>query len=97
MEVGLGWVELRLSRIARLDVNCLKTETSLKGYRKVLGEEVCIFGNSPILVIEQGTEDIWKQDALEQAKGIGKQRRYAICAAQSDDIGNYSRQAAAFR
>jgi len=84
----LGWVEPRLPHIARLDVNCLQTESSLKGYRngvttyrKVLGEEVCIFGNSPILrVIEQGTEDVWRQDALEQAKGVGKQRRYAICA-----------------
>jgi len=50
-------------------------------YRKVLGEEVCIFGNSPILrVIEEGTEDAWRQDAREQAKGVGKERRYAICA-----------------
>ena len=84
----LGWVEPRLSHIARLDVNCLQTESSLKGYRndvatyrKVLGEEVCIFGNSPIRqVIEQGTEEIWRKDALEQAKGVGKERRYAICA-----------------
>jgi len=84
----LGWVEPRLPHIARLDVNCLQTESSLKGYRndvatyrKVLGEKVCIFGNSPILrVIEQGTEDVWRKDALEQAKGVGKERRYAICA-----------------
>ncbi len=84
----LGWVEPRLPHIARLNLNCLQTESSLKGYRndiatyrKVLGEEVCIFGNSPILrVIEQGTEDTWRQDALEQAKGVGKERRYAICA-----------------
>lgn len=84
----LGWVEPRLPHIARLDVNCLQTESSLKGYRnnvatyrKVLGEKVCIFGNSPILrVIEQGTKDVWRKDALEQAKGVGKERRYAICA-----------------
>jgi len=83
----LGWVEPRLPHIARLDMNCLQTESSLKGYRndvatyrKALGEEVCIFGNTPIRLIEQGTEDAWRQDALEQAKGIGEQRRYAICA-----------------
>ncbi|KKL14727.1 hypothetical protein LCGC14_2512770 [marine sediment metagenome] len=84
----LGWVEPRLPHIARLDVNCLQTESSLKGYRndvatyrKVLGEEVCIFGNSLIRqVIEQGSEDVWRKDALEQAKGVGRERRYAICA-----------------
>ena len=84
----LGWVEPRLPHIARLDVDCLQTESSLKGYqnnvatyRKVLGEEVCIFGNSPIRqVIEQGTENVWRKDALEQAKGVGKERRYAVCA-----------------
>ena len=85
----LGWVEPRLPHIARLAVDCLQTESSLKGYRndvavyrKVLGEEVCIFGNSRILeVIEQGSEEIWRQDALEQAQGVGEQRRYAINAA----------------
>ncbi len=85
---SLGWIEPRLPHLARLDVNCLQTESSLKGYRndvatyrKVLGEEVCIFGNSAILrVIEQGTEEIWRKDALEQAKGVGEERRYAICA-----------------
>jgi len=84
----LGWVEPRLPHIARLDLNCLQTESSLKGYRndvgeyrKVLGEEVCIFGNPRIRqVIEQGDEEIWRQDALEQARGVGEQRRYAICA-----------------
>jgi len=84
----LGWVEPRLPHIARLEVNCLQTESSPKGYRndvatyrKVLGEEVCIFGNSLIRqVIEEGTEEIWRQDALEQARGVGEQRRYAICA-----------------
>lgn len=84
----LGWVEPRLPHIARLEVDCLQTESSLKGYRndvaayrKVLGEEVCIFGNSRILqVIEQGSEAIWRQDALEQAQGVGEQRRYVINA-----------------
>jgi len=84
----LGSVEPRLPHIAKLGLNCLITESSLKGYRndvgeyrKVLGEEVCIMGNSRILqVIEQGTEEVWRQDALEQARGVGKQRRYAICA-----------------
>ena len=84
----LGWVEPRLPHIAKLGLNCLLTESSLKGYRndvgeyrKVLGEEVCIFGNPRILqVIEQGDEEVWRQDALEQARGVGEQRRYAICA-----------------
>lgn len=84
----LGWVEPRLPHIARLELDCLQTESSLKGYRndvaafrRVLGETVCIFGNSRILqVIEQGTEEVWRQDALEQARGIGEQQRYVICA-----------------
>ena len=84
----LGWVEPRLPHIATLGINCLQTESSLKGYRndvgeyrKVLGEGVCIFGNPRILqVIEQGDEEVWRQDALEQARGVGEQRRYAICA-----------------
>jgi uroporphyrinogen-III decarboxylase len=84
----LGWVEPRLKHIARLEVDCLQTESSLKGYRndiaeyrKVLGEEVCLFGNTPILsVIERGDEEVWRRDALEQARGVGEQRRYAICA-----------------
>jgi len=84
----LGWVEPRLKHIARLEVDCLQTESSMKGYRndvgemrKVLGEKVCIFGNSPILrVIEEGDEAVWRQDAVEQARGVGRQRRYAICA-----------------
>ena len=84
----LGWAEPRLPHIAKLGLNCWMTESSLKGYRndvgeyrKVLGEEVCIFGNSRILqVIEQGDEEVWRQDALEQVRGVGKQRRYAICA-----------------
>ena len=84
----LGWIEPRLPHFARLELDCLQAESSLKGYRndvavmrKALGEEVCILGNTPIRqVIEQGTEAIWRQDALEQARGVGEQRRYAICA-----------------
>jgi uroporphyrinogen-III decarboxylase len=84
----LGWVEPRLRHIAALEVDCLQTESSLKGYRndvghmrKVLGETVCLFSNSKILqVIEQGTEDVWRADAIKQARGIGEQQRFAICA-----------------
>jgi uroporphyrinogen-III decarboxylase len=84
----LGWIEPRLPHFARLEVDCLEAESSLKGYRndvaemrKVLGEEVCLFGNTRILqVIEQGTEEVWRQDAIEQARGVGEQRRYVICA-----------------
>lgn len=84
----LSWVEPRLKHIARLEVDCLQTESSLKGYRndiaecrRALGEEVCLFGNTPIhSVIERGDEDVWRRDAVEQARGVGEQRRYAICA-----------------
>jgi len=85
---NLGWVEPRLPHIARLEVDCFQPESSLKGYRndvgemrKVLGEEVCIFGNARIRqVIEEGDEEVWRQDAAEQARSVGEQRRYAICA-----------------
>jgi len=85
---NLGWIEPRLPHIARLEVDCFQPESSLKGYRndvgemrKVLGEKVCIFGNSRIRqVIEEGDEEVWRQDAVEQARGVGRQRRYAICA-----------------
>jgi len=85
---NLGWLEPRLAHIAKLEVDCLQTESSLKGYRndigqmrKVLGEKVCLLGNSRIRqVIEQGDEDVWRADAVEQARGVGDQRRYAICA-----------------
>jgi len=85
---ALGWIEPRLPHFARLPIDCLQTESSLKGYRndvavyrKVLGEEVCIFGNSRIRqVIEQGDDETWRQDALDQARCVGAQRRYAICA-----------------
>ncbi len=84
----LGSVEPRLPQIARLEPDCLQTESSLKGYqnevatfRRVLGESVCIFGNSSILqVIEQGTEEDWRRDALEQARGIGKEQRFVVCS-----------------
>ena len=84
----LGWVEPRLPHFAKLDIDCLQTESSLKNYRNdvaeyraVLGEEVCILGNSPILqIIEQGDEEAWRGDALEQARGIGDQHRYMVCA-----------------
>jgi uroporphyrinogen-III decarboxylase len=84
----MGWIEPRLPYLARLELNCLQIESSLKGYenslvtvRKTLGEEVCLFGNShAVWVIEQGDEPTWHQAALEQAKAIGRQRRYAIGA-----------------
>jgi uroporphyrinogen-III decarboxylase len=84
----LGWIEPRLKHFARLEVDCLQTESSLKGYRndvgeyrKALGEEVCIFGNPRIRdVIELGDEEVWRRSAIEQARGVGEQRRYAICA-----------------
>ena len=84
----LGWVEPRLPHIAKLETDCLQTESSLKGYenrveeyRRVLGEEVCIFSNSPIYdIIERGDEEAWRRDALEQAKGIGRQQRFVVCA-----------------
>ncbi|MHC4981621.1 MAG: uroporphyrinogen decarboxylase family protein [Planctomycetota bacterium] len=84
----LGWVGPRLEHFARLDINCLQTESSLKNYRndvgemrKALGENVCLFSNSPIRdVIELGDAETWRRDAAEQARGIGKQRRFAICA-----------------
>jgi len=84
----LGSVEPRLKHIATLDLDCFQTESSLKGYRNDMGEirnalgnGVCLFSNSKILqVIEQGTEDVWRADAAEQAKGIGREKRFAICA-----------------
>lgn len=84
----LGWVEPRLPHIARLEVDCFQSESGLKGYRndvaefrRVLGEGVCLWGNSLIRqVIEEGDEAAWRADAADQARGIGRQRRYAICA-----------------
>jgi hypothetical protein len=31
-----------------------------------------------VWVIEQGDEDAWRKSAVEQARAVGKQRRYAI-------------------
>ena len=84
----MGWIEPRLPHLARLELNCLQVEAGLKGYRndlvkcrEVLGEEVCLFGNAhAVWVIERGDEAVWRRDALEQAKAVGKQRRYAIGA-----------------
>ena len=84
----MGWIEPRLPLLARLELNCLHVECGLKGYRndlsecrRVLGEEVCLFGNAhAVRVIEQGDEATWRQDALEQAQAVGKERRYAIGA-----------------
>lgn len=84
----LGWVEPRLEHLAGLELDCLQTESSLKGYRndigtmrRGLGEGVCLFSNSPILqVIEQGSEDDWRADAARQVAGIGREQRFAICA-----------------
>lgn len=84
----LGWVEPRLAHLASLQLDCLQTESSLKGYRndigtmrQVLGEGMCLFSNSPILqVIERGSEDDWRADAARQAAGIGREQRFAICA-----------------
>jgi len=82
----MGWIEPRLPHLARLPLNCLQIESGLKGYRndlaecrKALGEEVCLFGNAhSVWVIEQGDEDAWRKSAVEQARAVGKQRRYAI-------------------
>jgi len=84
----MGWIEPRLPHLVKLELNCLQIESGLKGYdnnllavRQALGEEVCLFGNThAVWVIEQGDEATWRQAALEQAKAVGKQRRYAIGA-----------------
>ena len=84
----LGWVEPRLEEIAKLGLDMLQIEFSMKGHRnsvaecrKVLGEGVCILGNTPILeVLEQGDRSAWQADAEEQARGIGSEGRFVICA-----------------
>ncbi|MFC1601388.1 uroporphyrinogen decarboxylase family protein, partial [Candidatus Sumerlaeota bacterium] len=82
----LGWVEPRLKHIAKLEVDILQIESSMKGYRndvaecrRVLGDGVCILGNSPILVIEKGDENAWRADAEQQSRGIGAGGRFGIC------------------
>ncbi|MDP6115388.1 MAG: uroporphyrinogen decarboxylase family protein [Planctomycetota bacterium] len=83
----LGWVEPRLEEIAKLGLDMLQIESSMKGYRnsvaecrKVLGEGVCILGNTPIReVLELGDRSAWLADAEEQARGIGAEGRFVIC------------------
>ena len=82
----MGWIEPRLPHLAKLDFHCIQVECGLKNYsndivnvRNALGEEVCIFSNShAITVIEQGDEDLWREDAHHQAKAIGKQKRFGV-------------------
>ena len=84
----LGWVEPRLEEIAKLGLDMLQIESSMKGYRNrvaecrnVLGEGICILGNTQILeVLEQGDRSAWQADAEEQARGIGNEGRFVICA-----------------
>lgn len=82
----MGWIEPRLPHLAKLDFHCIQVECGLKNYsndivnvRQALGEEVCIFSNShAITVIEQGDEDLWREDAHHQAKAIGEQKRFGV-------------------
>ena len=82
----MGWIEPRLPHLAKLDFHCIQVECGLKNYsndivkvRQALGEEVCIFSNShSITVVEQGDEEVWREDAHHQAKAIGKQKRFGI-------------------
>ncbi|MFC1601088.1 uroporphyrinogen decarboxylase family protein [Candidatus Sumerlaeota bacterium] len=84
----LGSIEPRLKLIRELGVDMLQLESSMKGYRndigecrKVLGDSICILGNTPILeVLEQGNRSAWQADAEEQARGIGNEGRFVICA-----------------
>jgi uroporphyrinogen-III decarboxylase len=84
----LGWVEPRLEEIAKLGLDMLQIECSMKGYRnsvvecrKVLGDSICILGNTPIReVLELGDRSTWQADAEEQARGIGNEGRFVICA-----------------
>jgi hypothetical protein len=84
----LGWVKPRLKHIAELQVDALQTESSLKGYcndiaeyRTLLGDSICILGNSCIFdVIEKGDENTWRADAEQQSRATGAEGRFAICA-----------------
>ena len=84
----MGWIEPRLPHLAGLEFDCLQVECGLKNYtndmvkiRQALGEEKCLFTNThAVWIIEQGDEEAWHKDALEQAKAIGKQRRFGIGA-----------------
>jgi uroporphyrinogen-III decarboxylase len=83
----LGWVEPRLEDVAKLGLDMLQIESSMKGYRnsvaecrKVLGEGVCILGNTPIReVLELGDRSAWQADAEEQARAAGAEGRFVIC------------------
>lgn len=109
MEV-LGWVEPRLPHFARLEMDAFQSDATLKDgynrvaeYRKVLGEDVCIFGNiNAHEIIEQGDETDWMRALEEQALGVGEQRRYCICGtpitwttspARAKEFGRFARQA----
>jgi uroporphyrinogen-III decarboxylase len=84
----LGSIEPRLTHIRELGLDMLQLESSMKDYRndigecrKVLGDSICILGNTPILeVLEQGDRSAWQADADEQARGIGSEGRFVICA-----------------
>jgi len=83
----MGWAEPRLPHIARLGVDVFYADATLKGqrndiaeFRNILGEEVCILGNIHAYdVIERGDEATWRRAIEEQARGVGKQRRYGLC------------------
>ena len=83
----LGWVEPRLHLLTELDIDILQTESSLKGYqnrlveyRRFVGDEICLLSNSAIYeTIEQGSIEVWRDDAEIQARGIGGKKRFGIC------------------
>ena len=82
----MGWIEPRLRHLARLELDCIQVECEMKGrrndlalVRQSLGESTCLFRNADaVRVIERGDEQTWHRDALEQAKAVGRQHRYAI-------------------
>jgi len=84
----LGSIEPRLTHIRGLGLDMLQLESSMKDYRndigecrKVLGDDICILGNTPIReVLELGDRSVWQADAEEQARGIGAEGRFVICA-----------------
>jgi uroporphyrinogen-III decarboxylase len=83
----LGWAEPRIHLLSELNLDILQTESSLKGYqnrlpkyREIIGDDICLLSNSLIYrIIEQGSEDDWRNDAEIQAQGIGSRRRFGIC------------------
>lgn len=84
----LGSIAPRLKHIRDLGLDMLQLESSMKNYRNdigecrnVLGDGICILGNTPILeVLEHGDRSAWQADADEQARGIGAEGRFVICA-----------------